>query len=173
MDDSLVLAPDGAGGIEARAETGGSGSGALRQVVFAVSTASDTTTADTLQDSSLSATITPTAADSILLVSVDGSCTASRVSGTISGRLMDVALYNSTDAVLMAQQLRGLGLTGTSSASAGVHQGIALRATYTVDSTAARTFKLQFRSQTATDVQAEIRGADTGGVLMTIMEIAP
>lgn len=150
----------------------GGGGGAILQVVTATSSTDDTTTAATLQNSSLSLAITPTAADSILMVQVFGSVQAHRVAGTIAERLVDVAIYNSTNTTLLCQQSRGLNLVSTSSASAPVVSAIALCGFYTVNSTAARTFVLQYRTQTVTNVQATIRGTETGGVRMVITEIA-
>lgn len=150
---------------------GAGGGGAILQVVTAVSTTHDFTTLAALQDSSLSAAITPTAADSILLIEVDGSCQAHRAAGTLAERLMSVAIRNVTDGVTVAEQIRGRNLDATSSASAPVVTPIALKGRYSVNSTAARTFRLQYRSNTATNVQAAIRG-DEGSVLMTITEVA-
>ena len=95
------------------------------------------------------------------------------MAGTIAGRLIHVAIYNSTDAVLVAEQIRGRNLIATSASSAAVVEPIALYGEYTVNSTAARTFVFQFMTVTATDVQATITGTETGGVRMRIMEIAP
>ena len=146
--------------------------GTIRQVVRAQITVDETTTLATLQNSTLSATITPQVATSHLLIRVDGSVQAHRVAGTIAERLVDVAIYNSTDAVLVAQQTRGLNLVATSSVSAAIVEPIGLYGEYTVSSTAARTFVLQYRTQTVTNVQCTIRGTETGGVRMTIMELS-
>lgn len=149
---------------------GGGAGGAILQVVTAVSTTTDTTTSTTLVDSSLSAVITPLAADSKLIITVDGECRAERAALTPVARYLHVAIYNSTNSVLVVEQFRGRNLDAANAAAAISIMPIALRGIYTVNSLAARTFKLQFK--TVTDLTCSIRGEQPGGVLMTIMEIA-
>lgn len=148
------------------------GAGVILQVVFGTSTTLDQTTSSSLVDSSLSATITPIADDSILLVSVDGTIQTSFAAGNHTTRHSKVAIRNDTDGVTLTEQLRGRTLIGNSTAGAASLFGIALRATYTVDSLTPRTFKLQFASGVATNATAIIRGDTDGPILMTIMEIA-
>jgi uncharacterized protein YndB with AHSA1/START domain len=157
------------------ATVGGPGApaaGSVLQVVTATSTADDTTTAATLQASSLSATITPQEGDSKLLIRVDGECAATRAAGTIAERYMWVAIQNTTNAVTVVEQVRGHNLVATSAVGAGPFHPIALQGLYTVNSTTARTFQLQFRAGVVTNVLASINGSRTGGILMTIFEIA-
>lgn len=155
----------------ARASDIPAGTGVILQVVTATSSADDATSLATLQASSLSAAITPLAATSKLLVTVDGECNAFRIGGTIAERYMWVAIRNTTNSVTVVEQIRGRELVATSSVIANSQSPIALRGIYTVNSTAARTFQLQFRAGN-TSIEAHIRGDRTGGTLMTIMEIA-
>jgi hypothetical protein len=159
-------------GVDVTIEAGSAPAGSILQVVTASSTANDTTTSVTAVDSSLSLAITPQASTSKLLVFVSGECTARRVAGTIAERDMYVEIYNSTNSVSLVEHLRGGVLIGTSSAAAPFVQDIGLMGTYTVNSTAARTFKLRYRSAVVTNVQGEINGSAAGPILMTIMEIA-
>lgn len=150
----------------------GVGGGKVLQVVTAVSTATDSTSLDTLQNSSLSLAITPVAATSTLLIEVDGTCLAGRAAGTHADRIMWVAIRNSTNSVTLVEQERGQTLSATSASTLPIYMPIGLKAKYTVDSTAARTFVLQYRANLATNGLGSIRGEMTGGVMMTIMEIA-
>lgn len=151
-----------------------SGAGAILQVVTAVSTANNTTTSTTYQASSLSASITPQAADSKLVITVDGEFNAYSVNvGSTTARLGWVAIQNTTNAVQVVENVRGHSLVAANQAAAATaFTPIALRGIYTVNSTAARTFQLQFKSGEATNVEAAIRGDRNGGAIMTIMEIA-
>jgi hypothetical protein len=146
---------------------------AIVQVKTANSASRDATTAVTMQDSSLSLAFTPLFSDSILHVSVDGECSGSRVAGTIQERHIWIGILNSTNSVELVRQVRGLLLIGTSGVAATIYEPIALKGLYTVNSTAARTFKLQYMSTTVTNVEAAIEGTRTGGVTMTIMEVRP
>lgn len=151
---------------------GGGGAGTVLQVVTAVSSTDDTTTNTSASPatSSLSATITPVANDSILIISVDGEASAARASGSPTGRYLHCIIYNSTDAVTVTNQRRGRVLIAGSTAAATELTPIALRGRYTVNSTAARTFQLRF--YTITDLTCSILGATSGPALMTITEVA-
>ncbi len=153
--------------------TGTGGSGTIVQVVTAVSTTKDDTTSATFVDSSLSLAITPTFSTSILIIEVSGLCTARRVAGTILERMSIVAIRNVTDAVIVTQSNRGQFLVATNAAEGAQYCAIALRGRYTVNSLTARTFRLQHAAGVVTNVESSIRGDVTGGVLMTITEIAP
>ena len=145
-------------------------SGSVVQVVVANSTTRFDTTSTSLQDTGLQATITPKYDDSILLVRVSGTFGAQRTSGSLGTRYAFVAIYNSTDAVLLLEHERGRTLVGTNTNTATSFMGIDAEAPYTVDSTAARTFKFQIRTN-STDLNAIMLADRTGGVTMTITEI--
>lgn len=143
------------------------------QVKTAVSTADDATTLATMQNSSLSLAFTPIYADSILHVRVDGEFNAYRSAGTITTRYGWVGIYNSTNSSELVREVRGDNLVAASAVSASLFAPIALSGFYTVNSTAARTFVLQYMSGEATNCTASIRGTRTGGVRMTISEVRP
>lgn len=165
-DEIDVTGLTGAGG-------GGGGSGTILQVQTAILNSDVNTTAATLQDSGLSLVFTPLVGTSKLLISVHGECRAERVAGTIAERYMWVAVRNDTDAVVVVQQARGRTLIGTSALQAEGFWPIALQCVYTVNSTTARTFKLQYMAGVVTNVRGYILGATPRNqVLMTIMEIA-
>lgn len=151
--------------------TGVSGASDLLQVKTAISTVRDTITSTSLTDTSLSLAFTPVADDSTLLIEVDGTVFYSRSSGTIQHRYSWVAIYNSTNSVLLAEQDRGRELVAASSVGAQSLSPIALRALYTVNSTAARTFKFQVKVAESGG-QVLVLGDRTGGIIMTIWELA-
>jgi hypothetical protein len=149
-------------------------SGTIVQVKTATSTADDSTTAATMQDSSLSLTFTPLFADSILHVIVDGEGKTVRVTGTILERYSSYDIYNATDAVVLKVAVFGATLVATSAVAAVQLYPIAMRGLYTVDSLTARTFRLRHAAGVVTNLQSTIEGATrVGGITMTIMEVRP
>jgi hypothetical protein len=145
--------------------------GQVVQIVRANSTTDDATTSTALQASSLSCSITPRFSTSLLMVEVSGECNSARAANSSADRRLRVAINNTTDAVEIKNEIRGRSLVATNTASATTHEPIGLRGFYTVNSTTARTFQLQYASLVATDVQASILGSRVGGVDMTITEI--
>lgn len=152
----------------------GAGTGSVLQVVVGTLTGTDvSTTAATFQDSGLSATITPVSATSLLLITVHGECRAERVAGTISPRYGWVAIRNDTDAVMVVEQVRGRNLISGVTSQAEGFWPIALQGAYTVNSTTARTFKLQYKASEATNSKMYILTASPRNqAIMTIMEVA-
>lgn len=143
------------------------------QDVSAVSTTVESTTLDSLQDSLLSVTITPKRDNSKLRIRVDGQCQVHWVAGASqTNRRMNVAILNVTDSVVLCDQERGRDLIGASASQALIAAPIALMAEWTVDSLDPRTFRFQYRTQVVTAVQASLRADRTGGLRMTIQEIA-
>lgn len=163
-DAGTVVGPFSTGG-------GGGGSGQVLQVVTATSTVDDTTMSSSLVDSSLSAAITPTASDSTLIVDVHGTVKHEVTGAASPARDGTVAIRNSTDAVLLTEGQRGR--WSESNSGGDPHwSAIALRGDYTVNSTTARTFVLQHKRGGSSQITSTIMGTLTGGVLMTIWEIA-
>lgn len=170
IKNGKVHSIDDAGTVTEYGSGGGGGGGAILQVVTAVSTVDDATTATTMQNSSLAATITPQAADSTLLIRVDGEVTI-RATGSTTNRRGWVGIYNETDAVNVAEQIRGRQLTANSSADAYSQLGVGLQGRYTVDDLTARTFRLRYAALAAS-VEVTLSGVRVGGILITIMEVA-
>lgn len=150
---------------------GAAGAGSILQIVTALSTANDTTTSTTYQASSLSLAITPQQSNSKLLIEVSGEFNAYRAAGTILERYGWVRIYNTTNSVQVHEEVRGRNLIATNAAVATGFLPIGLRGIYTVNSTAARTFRLEFKSGLATNTEVAIRGDRGAGAMMTIMEI--
>lgn len=146
---------------------------AIVQVKTAVLSSDFTTTAATMQDTGLSLAFTPLFSDSILHVRVDGECSFQRVAGTIAERYGLVDIYNDTNSVVLTEGVRGQILVATSAVASNQVMAIALKGTYTVNSTAARTFKFRIRAGVVTNVEAKTTGTRTGGTIMTIEEVRP
>lgn len=170
--DNKVVAWDAGDGIHKYVAPSVGVSG-VRQVVHAVSTSSNATTTASAQNSSLVCSITPTEADSVLVIEVSGSCQAYRVAGSPTRRDLEVWIRNETDAVDVAYGLRGIRLVAASSVEAATSLDIGLRGIYTVDSVDERTFRLRFATTEATNLEAAIRGDQGTGAIMTITEYAP
>jgi hypothetical protein len=150
-----------------------SAGGGIVQVKTANLASDHSTTAATVQDSGLSLAFTPLFADSILHINVDGECQVSWAAGSLLERYQYVSIYNSTNSVEVVGSYRG-GRLVAASAALGTHfNAIGLKGTYTVNSTAARTFKLQHFAGIVTNLQSTITGTRAGGVTMTIAEVRP
>lgn len=145
--------------------------GRVVQEVVATSTTEDSTTAETMQDSSLSESITPLFADSVIEVTaVIPFCRALAVAGTPTNRIMVTEIHNATDGVSSPAYRIGRRLTGASAAAAESDASITMVWRYTVNSLTARTFRVRFRTLDATNVQAVLLGAFSE-LTLTLREI--
>lgn len=168
--DGALHTIDSAGTVTTYGSGAGGGGGAVLQVQTAVLNVNSATTSTSLVSSGLSVTITPTAADSTILLRVDGEYFM-QANATQTSRRGTVAIRNVTDAVVVSEQDRGRVLVATSSVAAASVFPIALHGLYTVDSTSAREFRFEHAVQDAA-VTGTILATRTGGVLMTAMELA-
>ena len=147
------------------------GGGVLRQFVTGSSSSDDTTSSTTLQNSSLSLAITPTASDSVLVIQATGAAEF-RATGSTADRFGWIALYNSTNSVELCEYPIGRSLVSANTTAAACFEVFSIQHVYTVNSTAARTFVLQYRASGANQ-SAVIKGTRDGGARMFIWEYAP
>lgn len=113
-------------------------------------------------DSSLFATITPLFDNSVIEVSVDvARITVFRVSGSLRDRRAHIVIRNETNAVdIGGVYTVGRVMTDASNLTDNSDWGGQLRARYTVNSLAARTFRLRFRVEDA-NLNAQLTGLKT------------
>lgn len=148
--------------------------GRVVQVVTGTSTVEDTTTSTTYANTSLAATITPKYNNSVLvvMVSAHGRVAHDTSGATSDARRSEFRLYNSTNStVITGANLveYGAGLISVSQAEARHFTNPALMGIYTVNSTDARTFYLQFRAL-GTMLPVKLLGS-TSTALMIILEV--
>lgn len=144
------------------------------QVVSATLTTTAATTATTYQASGLEATITPLYADSVIYAIVSAYVTDDISSGSVTGRFGRYRILNVTDAATMegaSNVVVGRSLVAASSTAAPSHNALHLLGRYTVNSTAARTFRLEHRAG-ATGLQSSVNGLDSAAVI-TLLEVRP
>lgn len=145
------------------------------QTVFATSVAHDSTTLNTFQATSLSGSITPQYADSIIMVTCCVLTRVTRVAGTTLERSGSQRIRNTTDGVDIegAENVEvGRLLIGASDQAALSRVGGMLGGRYVVDSVAERTFELQHKVFTATNTEISLAGASSTA-LMILQEVRP
>lgn len=151
--------------------TGVGGASILRKIQFYTSSSDDTTTSTSLVNSSLTGAFTPTASDSILVIEATGAAEF-LATGSTADRFGWIALHNSTNSVKLCEYPIGRSIISANTTAATSFEVFSIRHRYTVNSTAARTFVLQYRASGA-NISARIKGTRDGGAIMTIMEFAP
>lgn len=171
-DHTKVYQSDGATWADWHDGSAGGGGGVLLQQVRARITTSPTDTTGSFVSSGLEVAITPTSSTSIIVVEADGEIHADRVGTSGPERNSRVRIQNTTSATTITEAFRGRHLTASSSVAATSRNPIALKGWETSGSTTARTYRLEFCSGTATEVQATLIGSRAGGVTLIASEIS-
>jgi hypothetical protein len=155
---------------EADAKIATFNTGAIVQEVVVTRSTNDSTTATGLNDTGLTGDITPQFADSVIEVEAFiPAASIRRTSDTHSSRLAQLRIRNSTNAVNGPTHWFGRELVASSSLVAQSETMAVVRMRYTVNSLAARTFILQFGTNTTTTtVQTS---ANTSTITLTLREI--
>lgn len=147
--------------------------GLILQEVVATSTEQDSTTSQTFQNTSLSASITPLRSNSVIeAIAFVPVANAQRGSGSQNLRQGSFRLRNATDDATLGTSRFGRDLVEDSSESAPSYAPVIVMGRFTVNSTAERTIRLQFSSgQSGTRVIA-VGGAAGSPLTLRLREIA-
>lgn len=155
---------------EARANLGISD--LILQEVVSTSSTNSSTTSPFFQDTSLSATITPTQTGSVIeVIAVVPVAQAIQISGDSTNRAADFLIRNETDGVDGSEHTFGRFLATSSPSSAGSRFSPVVVGRFTVISTSSKTFRLRFRRAGAGDGSSVAMIVNENPALMILREI--
>jgi len=140
-----------------------SGAGKVLQVVSSSVTVNDTTTSDTFQTSSLSASITPSSASNKVFVIV-----SSRAGCSIGDRAPRYAIFRGSTNITGSTSTEGMSVF---QANGQTVQPLSITVLDSPSTTSSTTYSLRFRAQDSTS-ETNFCNSPTGKSTITLIEIA-